>query len=179
MLRWVPGVETYTQHEDWATPRWPFMGSIAQTLPGRRSPVASSGGRGPVRVFVTLGTIQPYRFDALIDRVCAELPEGCDVTWQLGCTTRNDLPGRVVDMLPADEFERVAAESDVVISHAGVATALALVEMGKHTILVPRRAVRGEHVDDHQVQVCRDLARRGLVTYREVEDLSTGDLVAG
>jgi UDP-N-acetylglucosamine transferase subunit ALG13 len=53
-----------------------------------------------------------------------------------------------------------------------------MVELGKHTVLVPRRAARGEHIDDHQVQVCRDFEARGLVIYREVENISSADMQA-
>ena len=179
IARWLPRVETYTQHLRWADQRWKYIGDVAP--PCVTEPAAAVGpitGRLP-RFFVTLGTIRPYRFDALLDRLRETLPANCEVTWQVGCTTRSDLPGRVVEMLPADEFVAEAQRADVVVSHAGVGTAMALLEMGKYTVLVPRRAARNEHVDDHQVQICRELEARRLVVYREVDTLATEDLLVG
>ncbi len=66
----------------------------------------------------------------------------------------------------------------MVIALAGVGGAITALEAGKHPILVPRRADRHEHVDDHQVQVARELDRRGLATLRYPEDLVAADLEA-
>ncbi len=41
----------------------------------------------------------------------------------------------------------------------------------------PRRAARGEHVDDHQLQIAQVAAGRGLAVVREVDDLRAEDLV--
>jgi UDP-N-acetylglucosamine--N-acetylmuramyl-(pentapeptide) pyrophosphoryl-undecaprenol N-acetylglucosamine transferase len=177
VARCLPRVSTYTQHPEWASRAWPYAGDVAPEL-ARRKPKMGEPSNHALRVFVTLGTIKPYRFDSLVDRIRDTLPANAEVTWQLGCTDRTDLPGRVVDMMPADEFEATAQSADIVISHAGVGTAMVLVELGKYTVLVPRRAARGEHVDDHQVQVCRDFEARGLVVYREVDDLSSLDYLA-
>jgi UDP-N-acetylglucosamine--N-acetylmuramyl-(pentapeptide) pyrophosphoryl-undecaprenol N-acetylglucosamine transferase len=173
----LPGVETYTQHEQRQDARWIYAGNVlpADAPPVEPSPSPSPSSRAP-RILVTLGTIQVYRFDALVDQVLAALPVGAEVTWQLGCTTRTDLPGRVTDILPEAEFDQAAREADIVVSHAGVGSALEILEMGRPLLLVPRRAARGEHVDDHQVQVCRGLQARGLATYREVEELQPEDL---
>jgi UDP-N-acetylglucosamine:LPS N-acetylglucosamine transferase len=137
--RCLPGVATFTQHPAWASPGWPYVGDVAPEL-AQHKPWASGPCDHAPRVFITLGTIKPYRFDALVNRIRDTLPPNAQVTWQLGCTARSDLPGHVVDMMPADEFEAVARAADVVVSHAGVGNAMALVEWGKYTILVPRRA---------------------------------------
>ncbi|MCW2494322.1 glycosyltransferase [Jatrophihabitans sp.] len=177
--RW-PRVETYTQHPEWASSAWSYQGDAAParatgTANGTAAAVSTTAGEVP-RIFVTLGTIRPYRFDALLDRIRDTLPDEAEITWQLGCTDRTDLPGTVHTLMSANDFLAAAQAADIVISHGGVGTAMALVEMGKRTVLVPRRAQRNEHVDDHQVQVCRDFEARGLVTYREVDQLTTADL---
>jgi UDP-N-acetylglucosamine transferase subunit ALG13 len=191
IMRALPSIETFTQHEAWQSAKWKYAGDVATGATGATGAIdlvdapdriinlvdaPDPIARRP-RILVTLGTIQPYRFDALVDRIHQLLPDQCDVTWQLGCTTRSDLPGRVVDMLPADEFLEVASSVDIVVSHGGLGTALALVDLGPQVILIPRRASRGEHVDDHQVQLCRELASRGAVLYREISELSHDDLV--
>jgi UDP-N-acetylglucosamine--N-acetylmuramyl-(pentapeptide) pyrophosphoryl-undecaprenol N-acetylglucosamine transferase len=174
LAKW-PGVETFTQHPEWASKRWKYAGDVAPHLDGPRVQLPTLGA-APLRVLVSLGTIQPYRFDALIDAVLSSLPASSEVVWQLGCTTRDDLPGEVHETMPADEFVAAAEAADLVISHSGVGTAMALVDMGKPTILVPRRAARGEHVDDHQLQVCRALADRRLVLHAEADELDLKSL---
>lgn len=168
----VPGVETFTQHPEWASRRWGFVGSVIDAVKPPEQHLASSSSKS---VFVTLGTIRPYRFDALIDRILQLLPRDADVVWQLGATERNDLPGQSHTQMSASHFRDVAAQAGTVISHAGTGTALELIEMGHRPVLVPRRAERREHIDDHQLQIARDLATRGLVTLREVEQLRRDD----
>jgi len=69
-------------------------------------------------------------------------------------------------------------EADVVVAHAGVGTALAALEVGKCPVLVPRRLVHGEHVDDHQTQIATELGSRGLAVSAEADDLTLGHLLA-
>ena len=68
-------------------------------------------------------------------------------------------------------IDRVAAEADVVITHAGVGTLLGMLEQGIHPLMVVRRAERGEHVDDHQEQIAELVNRLGIGHAVEVEDL--------
>lgn len=176
ILAGVPRVRCYTQHASWADGRWSYDVSIADYLHtvGRRT-VARGSHKG-TRIFVTLGTIRPYRFDALVDNLLAIFPEGVSVTWQLGSTIRSDLPGRATDLVSADEYDRLATEADLVISHAGVGSALRLLRLGVTPMLVPRRSARGEHVDDHQEQVARELEGAGLLRVREAGEITSQDL---
>jgi UDP-N-acetylglucosamine--N-acetylmuramyl-(pentapeptide) pyrophosphoryl-undecaprenol N-acetylglucosamine transferase len=41
---------------------------------------------------------------------------------------------------------------------------------------VPRRLAHGEHVDDHQIQIAQELARRGLAVSVEADALTVEDL---
>lgn len=76
----------------------------------------------------------------------------------------------------AHELEAATAAADVVISHAGVGSALTALRCGKRPILVPREAWRGEHVDDHQIQIATELADRDLALSRTPDSLSPDDL---
>lgn len=68
-------------------------------------------------------------------------------------------------------------EADVVVTHAGVGSALAAMRAGRRAIYVPRRRRHGEHVDDHQVEMARELNRRGLVLAREADAITAEDLI--
>lgn len=167
----VPGVRRGSQHRAWASSRWPYVGSLLDEY----QPITATPERSQLlgrKIFVTLGTIQPYRFDRLIDRVLEIRSPQDQIAWQVGATIREDLPGNVATVMDATEFDRQCRAADVVVTHAGVGALLALMEMGISPIVVPRSAKHGEHVDDHQSQVARFLHERGLVTSIAVGDLS-------
>ena len=169
--------ELRTQHVRWADRRWrPVTG----LFDGMR-PEAEASLAGPMhapRLFVTLGTIKPYRFDALVDAVLATGLADERTVWQLGSTTRTDLPGRVETLLSPEEFGEVVRSSDVVITHAGVGTILDLLDRGQHPVVVPRRRLREEHVDDHQLEIADFLRAGDFVTVAEADRLDSGHLLA-
>ncbi len=168
VLAGMPGIHTFTQHSGWANRKWRPGPSLLRTFVATVAP----GEKAVRRVFVTLGTIRPWRFDALVDRLLDILPPDCHVVWQLGATTRSDIPGSVYSQLPAREFDEEAQAADVVVSHAGVGSVLRLLELGVAPILVPRSAARGEHVDDHQHQLTAAMRETGCaVTIDSPEDL--------
>ncbi|PTR23466.1 UDP-N-acetylglucosamine transferase subunit ALG13 [Rhodococcus sp. OK519] len=167
-------VELRAQHPGWATGRWSYQGSVMNAFTSS----AGVAGTGTPRIFVTLGTIRPYRFDAMVDAVLATGLANESTTWQLGCTRRNQLPGRVTESIPDDEFAALIAESDVVITHSGVGTILKILEMGKHPIVIPRRSHRNEHVDDHQSQIADLVHHNGVATAVEVDQLTPDMIVA-
>lgn len=149
ILERVPGIGLRTQHEGWESGRWETYPSILADFRGVAAP-----RRAPVRkVFVTLGTIQGYRFDSVVDAFLGTGLAGEDTVWQLGDTPRDDLPGQVHDYLTPGDFADAAREADLVITHAGVGTLMELLSMGVYPVQAVRRAVRGEHVDDHQTEI--------------------------
>lgn len=156
----------YSQHRSWATGTWHYAGSVFDSV----EPVATPSGRSLKKVVVSLGTA-PFPFDRLVRRLARVIPSDVDVVWQLGPAARDGLRGRTVTMLPHDELVAEMAEADVVISHAGVGSALAALSVGRCPVLVPRRAARGEHVDEHQLQIAQDLAGRGLAVTQDADDL--------
>lgn len=173
MLRRVPGIRLYTQHSAWAGGPWTLTESVLDDYcVGPRPPI------GIKRIFVTLGTIRPYRFDALVERVRHVIPADVEVVWQVGVTSRNDLSGRAFDHMSVDEMRQEIRSADVVVSHSGVGSALEILAAGKVPILVPRRSLRGEHVDDHQEQIASALHGRGLAIMVEADKLSWEDVQA-
>lgn len=167
--------ETRTQHPSWANGRWGVHPSVLGTYTSLRRPAACTRD---LKLFVTLGTIRGYGFPALVDRVVSLGLADENTVWQLGDTRpRADLPGRVYREMPAADFQRCAREADTVITHAGVGTVLGLLEQGISPVVVPRRRARGEHVDDHQLQLVQLLQQAGIGTAVELEDLHRDTLV--
>jgi UDP-N-acetylglucosamine transferase subunit ALG13 len=164
--------EMWNQHPGWASGRWSYHGSVLGDLVAR-----DAAPREVRRVFVTLGTIKPYRFGRLVDRLATILPPEVEVAWQLGVTPAPPgLRGEVHDHMSAAEFVEETRRADVVVTHSGVGTVIGLIESGIFPVVVPRRSAHGEHVDDHQAEIGELVSGAGLGLTREADDVTFEDL---
>lgn len=78
-----------------------------------------------------------------------------------------------VKIAPA-EFEALVGQSRLIVSHAGIGTVLTAARCGKPILLMPRRAGRGEHRNDHQLATVAKLAGRpGIVVAQDETELAT------
>ncbi|GAB4174045.1 MAG: hypothetical protein OHK0018_16690 [Erythrobacter tepidarius] len=111
--------------------------------------------------FVTVGNAhQP--FQRLLDAVAAvapQLPQPVIVQYGHGQFPASGCDART--FIPMDEFERLVMRSELLICHAGAGSILHALRAGKVPVIMPRRAVLGEHVDDHQMENAEALARAG------------------
>jgi UDP-N-acetylglucosamine--N-acetylmuramyl-(pentapeptide) pyrophosphoryl-undecaprenol N-acetylglucosamine transferase len=175
VLARIPGIRLYTQWPEWEDARWQYRGSVFEKFTVADAP-------GPVgrirRVAVLLGTMT-YSFRRLVDRLLQILPEDVDVTWQVGSTPVDDLDITSHRTMPPADLNRIVAEADVVVGHAGGGSALQVMEAGKCPVLVPREAAHGEHIDDHQLQIAELLPHLGLAIGARVEDLTLEHLERG
>jgi UDP-N-acetylglucosamine--N-acetylmuramyl-(pentapeptide) pyrophosphoryl-undecaprenol N-acetylglucosamine transferase len=171
----IPGVHLYTQYPDWAQGRWTFGGSVFDSFERAASPSEHQGRLG--KVVVTLGTYRGYGFPRLIRRLIEILPQETEVLWQTGDTDTTGLGISGHYAIPEQDLTQAMQEADVVVAHAGVGTALAVLEIGKCPLLVPRRLSLQEHVDDHQTQVATKLKARDLAICVEADELSYEDLL--
>lgn len=171
LLSMLPWVRTLTQYEARAGRRWRYQASLMDTFVTRV--VATPH---PRRVFVTVGTAGRYEFRRLLDRLVEVLPDDCEVVWQTGSTSTAGLGINARPMMTDTEFQHQISRADVVVAHAGCGTFLRCLELGKVPVLVPRRAVHDEHVDDHQAQLARVAESRGLAVMREADAVAWADL---
>jgi UDP-N-acetylglucosamine transferase subunit ALG13 len=173
----IPGVWLYAQYPNWARDGWRHRGSVfdsfAPSTTGEREP------SGVSRVVVTLGTYRGYGFARLVRRLLAILPDESDVLWQTGDTDTGELGVDGHRAIPERDLSQAMREADVVVAHAGVGAAIAALEAGKCPVLVPRRHARGEHVDDHQIQIASALQDRSLSVSVDADELTLGHLLAG
>jgi UDP-N-acetylglucosamine transferase subunit ALG13 len=178
LLRRVPGIRLFTQHESWVDRHWSYGGSV---FDGYEGVTLATGTDAPARigrVVVSLGTSESYGFRRLLERLVAVLPADAEVLWQTGST---DVAGLGIDArprVPAAELFTAMADADVVVAHAGTGSALAALQAGRFPVLVPRRPEFGEHVDDHQQQIATMLGARGLAATAEVDGVSLELLAA-
>lgn len=172
----APAVRLYTQHVGWADARWQYAGSVFDGFVPTTLPAVP---RSTLRILVSLGTHEGFRFDRLIQSVGRSLRRGDEVVWQLGVTDPpQDLPGLIRTDIPSQEMEELIRCADVVVAHAGTGVITSCLQAGRHPVVVPRRSVHHEHVDDHQTVTATEVARLGLATSRDAGDLSRSDLLA-
>jgi UDP-N-acetylglucosamine--N-acetylmuramyl-(pentapeptide) pyrophosphoryl-undecaprenol N-acetylglucosamine transferase len=171
ILSAVPRVQLRMQSPTWTSRRWKYVGSVFDGWVSAPIPTA------PIRsIVVSLGTMKRYQFRALVDHVLAILPAETEVLWQVGTTDVSDLAIDARPSVPAAELSAAMKAADVIVAHAGTGIALSAMEVGKCPVLVPRRAVRREHVDDHQQQTAQRLGQARLAVVSEVETLSWSHL---
>jgi UDP-N-acetylglucosamine transferase subunit ALG13 len=186
ILRWVPGVHTYTQYRRWSGPHWTYGGNgfdAYEPFPTDRQ----LGDR--IRVVVTVGTAAEFPFRRLVVALARLLGPGgeleratarpVDVLWQTGCTPVNDLPIRATPFLPAADLAAALADADIVVSHAGTGSALANLAAGRFAVMASRVAALGEAGDDHQRELAEELVGRGLAVHRSPDAITVEDLLAG
>jgi UDP-N-acetylglucosamine transferase subunit ALG13 len=116
-------------------------------------------------IFATVGTQLP--FDRLIRALddWAGAHRDIEVFAQTG---RGDYKPRHMEWshdLHPREFRCRLEACDAVVAHAGMGTIISAVELGKHVIVMPRRAELGEHRNDHQLAT---VARLGHLQGLEV-----------
>lgn len=174
VLERIPRIHLYAQDKAFALGRWHYGGSVFD----RYEPVAAEV-RPVRRVVVTVGSLD-FSFRRLIDRLRVVLPRDVDLLLQIGRDAEEtDWPGaQVCSRVPPDELAAAMERADVVIAHAGIGSALAALEAGKAPILVPRSKAAREHVDDHQQQIAKTLASRGLAIHADAANLSLADIGA-
>ena len=61
-------------------------------------------------------------------------------------------------------------EARIIVTHGGD-TVLEAVSRAVPVVLVPRRQVYGECIDDHQVELAEALSARGIITWAEPDGL--------
>ena len=152
----LPNVRLLAPQPGWAKP-WVFeldAFSAFEVRPTGTAPPITS-------VLVALGS-EHFPFHRAVGAVERILPPTVEVSWQVGNTECADGVARNQWLTSAD-LTAAMARADVVVTHAGAGSVLTALAAGKVPVVLPRRADRGEHRDDHQVRMAQGLAARGLV----------------
>ena len=114
-------------------------------------------------VFVVVGTrLEPFM--RLLDEIDRLAGEGLleDVFVQSGHNP--DFAPRHCrhePFMPLERFEALIAAAELVICHAGAGTTIQVIRSGKIPLVMPRRLKHGENVDDHQMELTRELVAQG------------------
>jgi UDP-N-acetylglucosamine--N-acetylmuramyl-(pentapeptide) pyrophosphoryl-undecaprenol N-acetylglucosamine transferase len=169
----IPGVRRGTQDpfrlDGWDV--WPnvMTSALSEDRPRRQAPADTP------RVVVTVGTFE-FPFNRLLARAEEIIPADWHVTWQYGYA-KPPHRGDAYATLEFAEMRAAVAAADVVIAHAGVGSVLIAASQGTQLIIVPRRHVFNEMIDDHQVDLVHFLAGREDITPLEQVEHLTLDVV--
>lgn len=71
-----------------------------------------------------------------------------------------------------DRMEKLFDSANLVITHGGIGSIFLALRKGKKVIAVPRMKNFGEHSDDHQIQIVRELEKQKMIiAVYDIEDL--------
>jgi UDP-N-acetylglucosamine transferase subunit ALG13 len=125
-------------------------------------------------IFVTVGNsikgVEFYRLIRKIDEIAGELKE--EVVAQIGFIEEHPKNMKWFPYLNFMEILKYFENASMIIGHGGVGTVINAITYKKPLILVPRSSTQGEHIDDHQLELARQLKGvQGIFVVQEIEDL--------
>ena len=117
-------------------------------------------------ILVTLGT-QDKKFYRLLEELDKLIDNGSikeKVVVQAGYSAdyqTNNM--EIFDLIPMDEFDKLIAECDILITHGGVGSIITGLKNNKKVIAAARLKKYGEHTNDHQLQIIENFAKEGYI----------------
>lgn len=121
-------------------------------------------------IFVTVGTHE-QPFNRLIQKIDELKRDGTiqdDVFIQTGFSTYEPKYCQWNELIPYQQMVKNVADARIVITHGGPASFIMPLQVGKTPIVVPRQHQFNEHVNNHQLEFARNVAKR-MGTIIEVE----------
>lgn len=126
-------------------------------------------------IFVTVGTHeQPFnRLVQKVDELKRDNIIKEDVIIQTGFSTYEPKFCQWSKLIPYQQMVKNVEEARIVITHGGPASFIMPLQIGKTPIVVPRQHQFNEHVNDHQVEFARNVAKRmgTIITVEDIEKL--------
>lgn len=114
-------------------------------------------------IFVTIGMM--YGFERLIkwmDLIALNLQE--EVVIQIGNTsTYIPVNSRYFSFASRDKLNELCENARIIVCHAGVGSLLMGIESTNPVIAVPRVKELGEVIDNHQLEIAKELEKEGRI----------------
>lgn len=128
-------------------------------------------------IFVTVGTHE-QQFDRLIeymDKWAAGHDE--EVVIQTGYSEYEPKNCQWSKLYPYEKMRELTDKARIVISHGGPSSFITSLQDGKIPIIVPRMHKHHEHINDHQVEFCREVVKRwgNIIVIEDIDEL--GDVI--
>ncbi|MFC1969674.1 glycosyltransferase [Chloroflexota bacterium] len=121
---------------------------------------------------MTVGGMRAFdRLTVEMDRIAGKVAE--KVVMQIGSTDYEPKSCDYFRFMPLNEIEELYAGARVVVCHAGIGSILTAVKYNRPLILVPRVKKHGEHIDDHQLEIAREMESRGMTVVYDTSNLES------
>ena len=130
-------------------------------------------------IFVTVGTHE-QQFNRLVEYMDNLKRKGKiteEVIIQTGFSTYVPRKCKWSKLYPYQDMLKYVRDARIVITHGGPSSFIMPLQIGKIPIVVPRLHALGEHVDDHQLEIGRELKkqRHNIILIEDINDL--GDIL--
>lgn len=122
------------------------------------------------------------RLVRLMDTVAGEIDE--EVVILKGVSDIHTERATSFKWLPNPEYRQLMKRARILVCHAGVGTIIDGLKLGKAVIVVPRRKMWREAIDDHQLEIARAASESGRVLHKEsaaeiLQALASNELANG
>lgn len=113
-------------------------------------------------IFVTVGTHeQPFnRLIEYIDELKKQNVICEKVIIQTGFSSYEPKYCNWQKLYSFSKMNELVNEARIIITHGGPSSFIMPLQIGKIPVVVPRQKKYGEHVNDHQINFCREVAKR-------------------
>ncbi len=117
-------------------------------------------------ILVTLGT-QDKKFYRLLEAIQEQIDKNNikdKVIVQAGYSSDfKSADMEIFDLMPMDDFEKMIAECDILITHGGVGSIISGLKQKKIVIAAARLKEYGEHTNNHQLQIIENFAKEKYI----------------
>ena len=113
-------------------------------------------------IFITVGTHE-QPFDRLLKCIDKLIEEGTikeEIVCQKGYTDYEPKNYKAEKLIPYEKMQENIEKARIVITHGGPASFIAPLSIGKIPIVVPRKKEFNEHVNNHQLEFSKEVAKR-------------------
>lgn len=126
-------------------------------------------------IFVTVGTHeQPFnRLVEYVDNMKKDKLINEEVIMQTGFSTYQPKYCEWKKLFPYQEMVEYINKSRIVITHGGPSSFIMPLQVGKTPIVVPRQKKFDEHINNHQMEFTKEVAKRqgNIITVVDIEKL--------
>lgn len=116
-------------------------------------------------MFVIVGGVVEFDFSRIlkiVDEMCSEgLLDPKTTRAQTGHCSYVPHNFESYRFAPGETFHEDILNADAIITHGGVGTLVYALKAGKKVITFPRLKIYGEHLDNHQLDICTAFTQKG------------------
>ena len=123
-------------------------------------------------IFITVGTHE-QQFNRLVEYMDEYAKNNSEeIVIQIGYSTYIPKYAKYKEFYSYNELIKYIEKARIVITHGGPSSFMSVIKSGKIPIVVPRQKQYGEHVNNHQMQFCKDVENRyGYIKLCEVNEI--------